>query len=150
MIEDARFAAADGTQLHGWYLPHPRPRAVVLFCHGNAGNITSYWKGYVEYNSAGKASKRPVMMGFQAEGAAPIVKGHIVDNPETIATAIRIVNPASWQQAKAARDESGGVIDSVTDDQILSAYNILATKEGIFGEPASASSLARDVSPRCP
>ena len=109
---------------------------------GNAGNITSYWKGYVEYNNAGKASKRPVMMGFQAEGAAPIVKDHIVENPETIATAIRIGNPASWEKAIIARDESGGVIDSVTDNEILSAYNMLATKEGIFGEPASAASLA--------
>jgi threonine synthase len=109
---------------------------------GNAGNITSYWKGYVEYNTAGKSSKRPVMMGFQAAGAAPIVLGHIIEKPETIATAIRIGNPASWQQAIDARDQSGGVIDSVTDDEILNAYKLLATKEGIFGEPASASSLA--------
>ena len=109
---------------------------------GNAGNITSYWKGYVEYNNAGKSSKRPVMMGFQAAGAAPIVLGHIVDNPETIATAIRIGNPASWNRAIDARDQSGGVIDSVTDNEILNAYKLLATKEGIFGEPASASSLA--------
>ncbi|MFC1998177.1 threonine synthase [Chloroflexota bacterium] len=109
---------------------------------GNAGNITSHWKGYVEYNNAGKSSKRPKMMGFQAAGAAPIVEGHIVEKPETIATAIRIGNPASWQQAIDARDQSGGVIDSVTDDEILNAYKLLATKEGIFGEPASASSLA--------
>ena len=109
---------------------------------GNAGNITSYWKGYVEYNNAGKASKRPVMMGFQAAGAAPIVEGHIVEKPETIATAIRIGNPARWKQATDARDESGGVIDSVTDEEIINAYKLLATKEGIFGEPASASSLA--------
>jgi threonine synthase len=109
---------------------------------GNAGNITSYWKGYVEYNNAGKSSKLPVMMGFQAAGAAPIVLGHIIEKPETIATAIRIGNPASWQQAIDARDQSGGVIDSVTDEEILNAYKLLATKEGIFGEPASASSLA--------
>ena len=109
---------------------------------GNAGNITSYWKGYVEYNNAGKSSKKPAMMGFQAAGAAPIVQGHIIEKPETIATAIRIGNPASWQQAIDARDQSGGVIDSVTDDEILNAYKLLATKEGIFGEPASASSLA--------
>jgi threonine synthase len=109
---------------------------------GNAGNITSYWKGYVEYNEAGKSSKRPKMMGFQAAGAAPIVMGHVVDKPETIATAIRIGNPASWKQAETARDQSGGVIDSVTDEEILNAYRLLATKEGIFGEPASASSLA--------
>lgn len=109
---------------------------------GNAGNITAYWKGYVEYNKAGKSSKRPAMMGFQAAGAAPIVLGHVVEKPETIATAIRIGNPASWKQAEAARDESGGVIDSVTDAEILNAYRLLATEEGIFGEPASASSLA--------
>jgi len=109
---------------------------------GNAGNITAYWKGYVEYESAGKASKRPKMMGFQASGAAPIVKGHVVEKPETVATAIRIGNPASWKQAVVARDKSGGVIDSVTDEEILNAYRLLATKEGIFGEPASASSLA--------
>lgn len=109
---------------------------------GNAGNITSYWKGYVEYNNAGKSNKKPAMMGFQAAGSAPIVLGHIVEKPETIATAIRIGNPASWQQAIDARDQSGGVIDSVTDDEILNAYKLLATKEGIFGEPASASSLA--------
>jgi threonine synthase len=109
---------------------------------GNAGNITSYWKGYVEYHQAGKSNILPKMMGFQADGAAPIVKGHIVENPETIATAIRIGNPASWKQAETARDESGGVINSVTDDEIMNAYKLLATKEGIIGEPASASSLA--------
>lgn len=109
---------------------------------GNAGNIISYWKGYVEYNDAGKATKLPKMMGFQAAGAAPIVRGYIIENPETIATAIRIGNPASWKGAEAARDESGGVIDIVTDEEILNAYKLLATKEGIFGEPASASSLA--------
>jgi len=109
---------------------------------GNAGNITAYWKGYVEYHKLGKAKRRPKMMGFQAEGAAPIVLGHIVEQPQTIATAIRIGNPASWKKAEAARDESGGIIDMVSDAEILHAYHQLATKEGIFGEPASAASLA--------
>ncbi len=109
---------------------------------GNAGNITAYWKGFVEYHKIGRASQRPRMMGFQAEGAAPIVRGHIVEQPQTIATAIRIGNPASWQKAVAARDESGGVIDMVSDAEILNAYHLLSTKEGIFGEPASAASLA--------
>jgi len=109
---------------------------------GNAGNITAYWKGYVEYYKLGKAKRRPKMMGFQAEGAAPIVLGHIIEQPQTIATAIRIGNPASWKKAEAARDESGGIIDMVTDAEILNAYHQLATKEGIFGEPASAASLA--------
>jgi len=109
---------------------------------GNAGNITAYWKGFVEYRDIGKASHTPKMMGFQAAGAAPIVLGRPVRNPRTIATAIRIGNPASWQKAVAARDESGGVIDSVTDEEIMSAYRLMATREGIFGEPASGASLA--------
>src|SRR5512136_378085 len=109
---------------------------------GNAGNITAYWKGFVEYHHADKASRTPKMMGFQAAGAAPIVLGKVVERPKTIATAIRIGNPASWQKAIAARDESGGTIDSVTDDEIMNAYSLMATKEGIFGEPASAASLA--------
>lgn len=109
---------------------------------GNAGNITAYWKGFVEYHKLGKAKTRPEMMGFQAEGAAPIVRGYPVKEPETVATAIRIGNPASWQKAVAARDESGGVIDMVSDDEILAAQKLLATKGGIFGEPASAASLA--------
>jgi threonine synthase len=109
---------------------------------GNAGNITAYWKGFVEYQKAGKASRTPKMMGFQAEGASPIVKGKIIDRPKTLATAIRIGNPASWKGAVAARDESGGLIDSVTDDEILAAYKLLAQKEGVFGEPASAASVA--------
>lgn len=109
---------------------------------GNAGNITAYWKGYSEYAADGTASSRPQMWGFQAAGAAPIVLGHPVDRPETIATAIRIGNPASWQQAEGARDESGGVIESVTDDEILSAYRLLAAREGLFCEPASAASVA--------
>jgi threonine synthase len=109
---------------------------------GNAGNITAYWKGFSEYKSLGITSKSPKMMGFQASGAAPIVLGKKVDNPETIASAIRIGNPASWDKALIARDESGGIIDKVTDDQILEAYRLLASEEGIFGEPASAASLA--------
>jgi len=109
---------------------------------GNAGNITAYWKGFVEYRDAERASHTPRMMGFEAEGAAPIVKGHRIVKPETIATAIRIGNPASWAGAAAARDASGGVIDSVTDEEILAAYHLLATQGGIFGEPASAASLA--------
>jgi threonine synthase len=109
---------------------------------GNAGNITAYWKGYVEYHQAGRSTKRPRMMGFQAEGASPIVQGKVFEHPETVATAIRIGNPASWQKAVAARDESGGLIDSVTDEEILSAYRLLAQEEGVFGEPASAASVA--------
>ena len=109
---------------------------------GNAGNITAYWKGFKEWKANGKADRTPVMMGFQAEGAAPIVKNMIIDSPQTIATAIRIGNPASWKQAVAARDESGGIIDSVTDDEILAAYKLMAGKEGVFGEPASAAPLA--------
>jgi threonine synthase len=109
---------------------------------GNAGNITAYWKGYLEYAAAGLANSRPAMWGFQAEGAAPIVRGAIVENPETIATAIRIGNPASWQQAVAARDESGGLIDMVSDEKILAAYRLLAAKEGVFVEPASAAGIA--------
>ena len=109
---------------------------------GNAGNITAYWKGFVEYYQAGRARNKPKMMGFQAEGAAPIVRDHIVKEPYTVATAIRIGNPASWHKAVAARDESGGTIDMVSDDEILSAYRLLATEAGVFGEPASAASLA--------
>lgn len=109
---------------------------------GNAGNITAYWKGFVEYYQAGKAKKKPAMMGFQAEGAAPIVRGYPVEHPETVATAIRIGNPASWQKAVAARDESGGIIDMASDTEILAAQELLAARGGIFGEPASAASLA--------
>ena len=109
---------------------------------GNAGNITAYWKGFVEYNRAGKAGHTPRMMGFQAAGAAPIVLDKVVKQPKTIATAIRIGNPASWRKAVAARDESGGIIDRVTDEEIINAYRLMAIKEGIFGEPASAASLA--------
>jgi threonine synthase len=109
---------------------------------GNAGNITAYWKGFKEYYGAGKATKKPKMYGFQAEGAAPIVRGHAIEKPETVATAIRIGNPASWQKAVAARDESGGIIDMVSDEEILSAQRIMASEAGVFGEPASAAPLA--------
>jgi threonine synthase len=109
---------------------------------GNAGNITAYWKGFVEYQRAGRSRGAPRMMGFEAEGAAPIVRGQRVTNPETIATAIRIGNPASWKGAVAARDESGGAIDCVSDDEILAAYHLMAAREGVFGEPASAASVA--------
>ena len=109
---------------------------------GNAGNITAYWRGFKEYHETGMADTTPKMMGFQAEGAAPIVRQEPVAEPETIASAIRIGNPASWSEALVARDESGGTIDAVTDAQILYAYRLLASKEGVFGEPASAASVA--------
>ncbi|MEY4444605.1 MAG: hypothetical protein RL301_684, partial [Actinomycetota bacterium] len=109
---------------------------------GNAGNITAYWKGYLEYRGDRKTSRLPKMWGFQAAGAAPIVKGEVVKKPETIATAIRIGNPASWDGAIAARDKSGGLIDSVTDEEILNAYRLLAAKEGVFVEPSSAAGIA--------
>ncbi|MBC7310761.1 MAG: threonine synthase, partial [Tetrasphaera sp.] len=119
---------------------------------GNAGNITAYWKGYTEAAESvtgtggsslpAAATRRPAMWGFQAAGAAPIVLGHPVDTPDTIATAIRIGNPASWRQAEEARDDSGGLIDSVTDAEILQAHRLLSSTEGIFVEPASAASIA--------
>lgn len=114
---------------------------------GNAGNITAYWKGYTEYaddstEGGAVATRRPRMFGYQAAGAAPIVLGYPVDDPETVATAIRIGNPASWHQAVAAREESGGLIDSVTDEEILAAHRLLSAREGIFVEPGSAASIA--------
>lgn len=109
---------------------------------GNAGNITAYWKGYREYYAAEIISKRPKMMGFEATGSAAIVRGERILQPETIATAIRIGNPASWKQAEAARDESGGKIDCVTDEEIIFAYKLIASTEGILAEPASAASVA--------
>lgn len=109
---------------------------------GNAGNITAYWRGFVEYQRLERASKRPSMWGFQAAGAAPLVLGHPVERPETIATAIRIGNPASWEGAITARDDSNGLIEAVTDDEILEAYRRLASTEGVFCEPASAASVA--------
>jgi threonine synthase len=109
---------------------------------GNAGNITAYWMGYREYKEAKKIATLPRMFGFQAAGAAPIVLGHPVDNPHTVATAIRIGNPASWTQASQALKESNGFIDSVTDEEILAAYKMIARAEGVFVEPASAACLA--------
>ncbi|MFC2035674.1 threonine synthase [Chloroflexota bacterium] len=109
---------------------------------GNAGNITAYWKGFREYYQAGRASSKPILIGLQAEGAAPIVKGHAIKKPQTVATAIRIGNPASWQKAISARDESGGIIDMISDEEIMAAHRLMATRAGIFGEPASAASLA--------
>ena len=109
---------------------------------GNAGNITAYWKGYQEYHQKGRAASLPKMLGFQAQGAAPIVKNRIVPSPKTIATAIRIGNPASWKKAEEARDVSGGLIDAVSDKEIIFAYQYLAQKEGVFVEPASAASVA--------
>ncbi len=109
---------------------------------GNAGNISAYWMGYREYAQHGPATRRPKMWGFQAAGAAPLVRGAVVTEPETVATAIRIGNPASWELAEAARDESGGRIESVTDVQILQAQKLLSATEGVFVEPASAASVA--------
>ncbi|MBI5150137.1 MAG: threonine synthase [Candidatus Omnitrophica bacterium] len=109
---------------------------------GNAGNITAYWKGYGEYKKAGKSKQLPKMLGFQAAGAAPIVLKKIVEHPQTIATAIKIGNPASWKSAEAARDESRGLIEAVTDLEILDAYKRLASQSGVFVEPASAASVA--------
>jgi threonine synthase len=109
---------------------------------GNAGNITAYWKGYREAVQHGMAKKLPQMMGYQAEGASPIVRGSVVADPKTIATAIKIGNPASWKGALAARDESKGHIDAVTDEEILTAYELLASREGVFCEPGSAASVA--------
>jgi len=119
------------------YAPHFHALPV-----GNAGNITAYWKGYKEYYSGWKITHLPKMLGFQAAGSAPIVKGRPIKKPHTIATAIKIGNPASWQQAESARDESGGLIDCVTDAEILAAYKLLASREGVFCEPASAASVA--------
>ncbi|NLE72101.1 MAG: threonine synthase [Actinomycetales bacterium] len=109
---------------------------------GNAGNITAYWKGFTEYAADGPATRTPAMWGFQAAGAAPIVRGHPVTEPETIATAIRIGNPASWRQAVEARDTSGGLVEAVTDEQILAAHRLLSSKVGVFVEPASAAGVA--------
>ena len=109
---------------------------------GNAGNITAYWRGYLQYRQAGRATRLPAMLGFQAAGAAPIVEGHPIAHPETVATAIRIGNPASWYGATAAASESGGSIRAVTDEQILEAYRFLAAEESVFCEPASAASVA--------
>jgi len=109
---------------------------------GNAGNIAAYWKGFREAAASGLATRRPRMFGFQAEGAAPIVRGSVVERPETVATAIRVGNPASWTLAVAARDDSGGAIEAVSDGAILDAYSFLARREGVFCEPASAAAVA--------
>src|SRR5207302_1708965 len=109
---------------------------------GNAGNITAYWRGFVEYHHAERTSLRPRMLGFQAAGAAPLVAGHPIESPQTIASAIRIGNPASWKSAIEAREASGGAIAAVTDDEIIGAYERLAAEEGIFCEPASAACVA--------
>ena len=109
---------------------------------GNAGNITAYWKGFREYHAAGRSTRLPRMIGAQAEGAAPIVTGHPIAHPRTVASAIRIGNPASWEGATSARDESGGLIAAVTDTEILAAQIRLANSEGLFAEPASAAPLA--------
>jgi threonine synthase len=116
--------------------------AVHVLPVGNAGNITAYWKGYKEYRAANQTTQLPRMMGFQASGAAPIVLGRVVEDPQTVATAIRIGNPASWQAAVEAMKESSGAIDSVTDEEILQAYVAVAGTEGVFCEPASAASVA--------
>jgi threonine synthase len=109
---------------------------------GNAGNLTAYWAGYREYRAKERSTKLPALIGFQAENAAPIFHNRVVEKPETVASAIRIGNPASWKQARAAIDESSGAVDVVTDDEILDAQNWLAQNEGIFVEPASAASIA--------
>ncbi|WGU97401.1 threonine synthase [Paenibacillus dendritiformis] len=109
---------------------------------GNAGNISAYWKGFKEYHAAGHTDRLPKMVGFEAEGAMAIVKGEPIPNPETLATAIRIGNPASWKTAVEAAEQSGGQINYVTDDQIIEAYQLLASREGVFAEPASAASVA--------
>jgi threonine synthase len=121
-------------------LPGPPDHHVLPV--GNAGNITAYWKGYKEYYGKGIISDLPHMNGFQAEGAAPIVRGYPIENPETLATAIRIGNPASWKKAEAARDESEGIIDMVSDKEIVAAYMLMGKKEGLFCEPASAAGIA--------
>ena len=115
---------------------------VHLLPVGNAGNITAYWAGYREFHERGKSKTLPAMFGFQAAGAAPIFHNRVIENPETVASAIRIGNPASWKQARAALDESKGAIDIVTDDEILNAQSWLASNEGIFVEPASAAPIA--------
>jgi len=134
----------DGQQTVAWEIVDDLGRApdAVALPVGNAGNITACWRGFSRYLESGRASSRPRMLGFQASGAAPIVRGEPVAAPETVATAIRIGRPASWQGAIAARDESGGAIEAVTDDEILAAQRDVAQLEGIFCEPASAAGVA--------
>jgi threonine synthase len=148
LVNSVNPARIEGQKTAAFEVVDQLGRAPDIHCLpvGNAGNITAYWRGYREYHrdsaQPGPAATLPRMWGFQAEGAAPIVLGHPVDHPETIATAIRIGNPASWRQAEEARDESGGLINAVSDAQILAAHRLLSSKEGIFVEPASAASVA--------
>jgi len=144
LVNSVNPARIEGQKTAAFEVVDQLGRAPDIHCLpvGNAGNITAYWKGYVEYAADGVASSRPRMWGFQAAGAAPLVSGEPVLHPETIATAIRIGNPASWHQAIDARDSSGGLIDSVTDDEILAAYHQVARDEALFCEPASAASVA--------
>ncbi|MBC6451329.1 threonine synthase [Actinokineospora xionganensis] len=133
-----------GQKSAAWEICDVLGRAPDIHCLpvGNAGNITAYWRGYGEYAADGVVEGTPKMFGFQAAGSAPLVRGEPVSNPDTIATAIRVGNPASWAGAVAARDESGGLFDAATDEQILAAYRLLATREGVFVEPSSATSVA--------
>ncbi len=144
LVNSVNPARIEGQKTAAFEVVDQLGRAPDIHCLpvGNAGNITAYWKGYDEYATDGVTATRPRMWGFQAAGAAPIVHGAPVKNPSTIATAIRIGNPASWDQALAARDDSGGLIDAVTDRAILSSYRLLAAREGVFVEPASAASAA--------
>jgi threonine synthase len=144
LVNSVNPARIEGQKTASFEVVDQLGRAPDIHCLpvGNAGNITAYWRGYTEYARDGIAASTPRLWGFQAAGSAPIVRGAPVLNPETIATAIRIGNPASWEQAVAARDESGGMIDEVTDEEILAAYRMLAAKEGLFCEPASAASVA--------
>jgi threonine synthase len=134
----------EGQQTAAWEVVDELDRApdALALPVGNAGNITAYWAGFTRYAREKRATATPRMLGFQAEGAAPIVRGEPVEAPETVATAIRIGNPASWDGAVAARDESGGVIETVTDDEILDAQRMIVQLEGVFCEPASAASVA--------
>jgi len=134
----------DGQKTAAFEVVDELGRAPDLLCIpvGNAGNIAAYWKGFKEYAKSGRVPQLPRMAGFEAEGAAPIVRGEPVADPQTVASAIRIGNPASWRLAEEARDESGGTIDVVADEEILAAYRAMAEEEGIFGEPASAAAFA--------
>ncbi len=144
LVNSVNPARIEGQKTAAFEVVDQLGRAPDIHCLpvGNAGNITAYWKGYAEYAADGVASSRPRMWGFQAAGAAPLVIGEPVLHPETIATAIRIGNPASWDSAIEARDASGGRIDAVTDEEILAAYRLVAGREGLFCEPASAASVA--------
>ncbi len=144
LVNSVNPARIEGQKTAAFEIVDQLGRAPDIHCLpvGNAGNITAYWKGYSEYAADGTASSRPRMWGFQAAGAAPLVSGEPVLHPETIATAIRIGNPASWDSAIEARDVSGGLIDAVTDDEILAAYHFVAREEALFCEPASAASVA--------